>query len=306
MQYFNVDLSTLLEGESKNMLGIFDNKSVRIHVARGVRGPHFPSGSSFISAPLETLSDGYWYAAAFPIVQSPTASGVDRWMLLECVAGLLEDLEECKMTASDVSLDSFLARMGRYRLDTTNCQWHHDVSGVKMMELRKKLLNLFPRDERHKHALSEVSDMRRLKKHPVFWTVYEDLAFLTLFITMESNTKFSDLDEYVLEGNWARAPAVKRDVDYVNSQGIGIAQYNPSSFVDLCRYIRNKGIHINQLNGGLKRILGGSLENLFTFANTLVQDNDLVFMLWKKVNLNKDVQSMDYYWIKCDCQRSDC
>ena len=141
MKYFNIDLSTLKDGETKATKEEIDGAAYMVFRSRNGGSATFLLGCSSISELIDIRSDGYWFAALFPLPKP--ISKLDPAKMFQCIVGLLPHLEKWKITLPDVTLNCFQEEEdGEYKLAIANCKLQFDATEEEFRHFQMGLVGL--------------------------------------------------------------------------------------------------------------------------------------------------------------------
>lgn len=264
-----------------------------------------PIGCSTITVPSDVRSpNGYWFAGLFRLSRSITQ--LDPMTFLTCVAGFLPHLVRRRMVISSVSLDCFqVSDEGGYQLYVPSCELDYNTYQGDMIVFKSEIADLLPMEGRLKHAMAKVKDLRHLIRHPAFWSLDEDIHFLTILVADGWGVEFPDLDALIKGRNWATDPMILEDVrgtsefwERQKARRIKSSVYDTSKAADLARYKRNKLVHFGQLDPKLQNLFGNSRKGVCDFCNNLIEGGDLVHSFWEAINCNHELSLMKDFWVE--------
>ena len=258
-----------------------------------------PIGCPSIMVPIDVRADDCWFAGLFRVPRRITQ--LKPKALFESVSSFLPYLVEQRMAILPVSLKSFhLDNQGSYLLTIPGSNLRYNITQEEAATFRGQLARLLPGNERHRHAMLDVADLYNLPRHPANWSLDEDMHFLISFVAEDPLADLGELEGLIIGGDWTlSSKLLKADAKGKAKRGKGskktAAAYDTKFLNDLCRYVRNKLIHFDELDQSLKDHFGGSRRKLLAYFNNLVKGNDLVFSVWKVVN--GKVPSMRRFWV---------
>lgn len=122
------------------------------------------------------------------------------------------------------------------------------------------LVKLQPDNSRFQHAMLNVADPLDLPRHPVSWSLDDDMYFLTSFVSAGFEKTFEKLDFVVKGKTWASDPTIEEDATGKSEWWKERAHfmtpptYNLARAEDLGRFWRNKLVHFNQSDPKLKKL----------------------------------------------------
>lgn len=253
----------------------------------------FPS----IARAIDILSYDGNFASFFDVPQAITTT--DELALFKGFAVCMQSLRARNLALAEVKLGAFCQSDEGSQICTLSpyCRVIEDFDGSKLQDNMQEIakMRIF-KNARIRHALENTKKVENLLNHPATWGSSQNTSFLLHFFAFAKDTRLSlnclIKTKHRGRRNWAIHPEIVADIQKNNH----FTTYKRDFYKDAARFVRNKLVHFPPRNSSFANHFH-SPDGLITYFNeNVIVGGDLIFPLWKAVNLK--IKSLSSFWVE--------